>query len=484
MSPEQRFSSYVETGNKAILHALIQEYADRSYTQSRRIIGRDDGAEDAVQEAYLLLVRTAKRYDGTVPFAAWLGRLVTSSSLNYRNRMHRYRNLGDGDPGAKAMPSDTIPVSDNEPEIEALRSALDSLPDLYRTPLTLYYFAGLSQTETAAALGAPADRIAKQISRGLEKLRAKLGRAGFAVTTAGLVTVISSLPTYAAPPALKASLAASESLVSVGRHISERFHRAAEATAAKGVGFIQAGMIVALTIGAAIVALQFSSRKPMPTAPPAYPSTSSISELIAHWSFDEGRGTTVTSDAGMRDVGILVNGPTWSTGEAGGRLIFDGIDDFVRVDHRDAFESPSLTVSLRFMNFGVKDDGPKVIQKMEWMDANGWALSLGDSDGLRLTWETIKDGVSYRATSKTVIQENVLYAVAGTYSDGMLRLYINGIPEVMVTGSKGITSDPLYLGCEDGYRSTEPPHMLHGCLEDVRIYNYALSDSEIASLSR
>ena len=81
-SANERFLQYARTGNKAILQSLIREFADRAYNQARRITGRSDGAEDAVQEAYLRLVTTAKRYDGSVPFAAWLGRLVSAAALN------------------------------------------------------------------------------------------------------------------------------------------------------------------------------------------------------------------------------------------------------------------------------------------------------------------------------------------------------------------------------------------------------------------
>jgi RNA polymerase sigma factor (sigma-70 family) len=479
VSPEQRFLNFAHLGDKGIIQSLVREYADRSYNLARRIIGRDEGAEDAVQDAYVLLVRTAKRYDGSVPFAAWLGRLVISSAANYRRRMHRHKNLTDlSDQGVAAMNDHAASAAGEaiQPEVEALRTALDSLPDHYRTPLTLHYFGGLNREETAQALGTPVATIAKQLARGLERLRDKLGRAGFAVTSAGVLTIFSSIPTYAAPPTLMASLTsvASERLLSMGGHISGHFLSAKTLTLGK-----VAGLAIAALVPAAMLVVLLKN-DPSSQATP----NSSIPELIAHWSFDEGQGTTVKSKVGNGDVCTLVNGPVWIKGETGGRLSFDGIDDFVQVEHRDGLNSDSLTVSLRFMAFEQMDRGTVLIQKMEWRDSNGWVLSLDTSRDLKLKWETTKNGTYYSATSTTVIQENTLYAVVGTYSEGVLKLYINGALEATVAGAAmGVTGDPLYMGCEDGCRPGEVPHMLHGCLEDVRIYNGALSDSEITSLS-
>jgi RNA polymerase sigma-70 factor (ECF subfamily) len=147
-SPEERFLEYVRFGNKRIVQSLIQEFADRSYNQARRLIGREEGAEDAVQEAYLLLVSTANRYDGSVPFAAWLGRLVTSTAIDYRRRLRGHKNFSEmSDQGVAAMNDNANkPENVDETQIAMLRTAIDSLPERYRTPLNLHYLAGLDQS--------------------------------------------------------------------------------------------------------------------------------------------------------------------------------------------------------------------------------------------------------------------------------------------------------------------------------------------------
>jgi RNA polymerase sigma factor (sigma-70 family) len=253
-TPEQRFLSYANTGDMAIIQALIREYADRSYNQARRIIGNDDGADDAVQDAYLGLVSTANRYDGSVPFAAWLGRLVISAAIDYRRRLPRHMNLSDiSDRGEAAMSDHAAkPGTTDQLELEVLRSALDSLPDRYRTPLTMHYLGGLNQSETAEALGISLKTIETQLGRGLERLRGKLVRAGFAVTSAGLLATFSSLPTYAASPAFITSLTATRRLTAIGRHASERMLTAKKVSMAAGSGFFKAGVMGAIAVLAAL----------------------------------------------------------------------------------------------------------------------------------------------------------------------------------------------------------------------------------------
>src|SRR2546423_591320 len=51
---------------------------------------------------------------------------------------------------------------------------------------------------------------------------------------------------------------------------------------------------------------------------------------VAYWKFDEGSGTTAADSSGFANAGT-VNGPTWTSGEIGGALNFDGVNDYVSV---------------------------------------------------------------------------------------------------------------------------------------------------------
>jgi hypothetical protein len=130
---------------------------------------------------------------------------------------------------------------------DLLRTALASLPDKYRTTLSLYYFSGLDQAGVASALGLPPGTIAARLSRSLKHLRERLLRAGVACSLVALADLLAGQPAYAATPALHASLAGI-----VNSHVSS----GAVATASAGVmsaakiGTIAGGLIIGIsTVG-------------------------------------------------------------------------------------------------------------------------------------------------------------------------------------------------------------------------------------------
>jgi RNA polymerase sigma factor (sigma-70 family) len=249
-SADERFLAFVRTGDRQIMQGLVEEFTDRSYNLARRILGRAQGAEDVVQEAYLILVKTANRYDGSITFIAWLSRIVTSTAIDHLRQAQRYSKLKDSNQQGIAAVNNAATSDDppDQPELEALRSALDALPELYRTPLTLHYFGGLNQSETAQAMGVPAGTIASQLSRGIEQLRSKLSRAGFAMTSAAIVTSLTGLPTYAAPPALSASV----SLAAAGQKVGERLLTGKTSSLAAASGALKIAALGALAIVAAM----------------------------------------------------------------------------------------------------------------------------------------------------------------------------------------------------------------------------------------
>src|SRR3954463_14224747 len=87
----RRFLDFARDREAAALEQLMREHVDSAYAQARRILGSPADAEDAVQEAFIRLVRTAPDYDGSVPFGAWLGLLVRDACADQRRSTRRRR---------------------------------------------------------------------------------------------------------------------------------------------------------------------------------------------------------------------------------------------------------------------------------------------------------------------------------------------------------------------------------------------------------
>jgi RNA polymerase sigma factor (sigma-70 family) len=490
-SAEQRFVDYARTGDQAILHGLIEEFSDRAYTQARHIIGQYDGAEDAVQEAFLRLVRTAKKYDGSVPFAAWLGRLVSAAAINHRERRilrhaRHERVVETGNyPMTKQSPEDQV----ESPDIDALRSALDALPDRYRTPLTMYYFCGLNQHETAHALGAPMGTVAARLARGLNLLRQKLGHAGYAVTSAGLLTLVGSLPTYATPPELKAGLLVTQQLTAVKA-----------ATALTGAGVVKTALAGALAVVATVT--MFRTFDPVTASIP--PAVINLERgLVGHWRLDETAGTTAADSSGNQFHGTLGNHskPDWAAGKINGALNFDGDWSVVSMTPIAGSNLTRYTLAAWIMprTFGMLTIGSpplknlgRILNKRSTGSTAGWSLFIGnhgpnETIGNFQFRQTFSITEGSWATPDNHVALNAWQHVALTYDNGSAEnspvFYINGIPATTVaqTDPEGSVSSDAESTLTIGNTPTLD-RTFDGAIDDVRIYNRILSHSEIQEL--
>jgi hypothetical protein len=76
----------------------------------------------------------------------------------------------------------------------------------------------------------------------------------------------------------------------------------------------------------------------------------------------------------------------------------------------------------------------------------------------------------------------VWHLITGTYDGTTMKLYVDGVvvASAAATGSIAVTSDPLDVGNKNG--STVGSDTFSGNLDDVRIYDRAISASEIATL--
>jgi RNA polymerase sigma factor (sigma-70 family) len=215
----RRFLRYVKERDIGALDSLLAEHLDRSYCQAKRLLGNSSEAEDAVQEAILRLMHTAQRYDGSVPFGAWLGWLVHHAALNVRrSRLRRVRR--DKRASAQRPSSDEQEAISSAEEFAAVQKAVLELPDRYRTAIDLHYFAGLSQRDIGKALGMHEDAVAKRMQRARECLRSLLQRRGVAVTGALVVLALNSTPADAAPVSLSAKVMAAAHAASTASAIS------------------------------------------------------------------------------------------------------------------------------------------------------------------------------------------------------------------------------------------------------------------------
>ena len=203
--------------------------------------------------------------------------------------------------------------------------------------------------------------------------------------------------------------------------------------------------------------------------------------LIAHWKLNEEVGNTAYDSIGSYDS-ILRGEPLWQPegGKVGGALQFDGIDDYVETDFIINPADGSLSV-FAWIKAGAP--GQVIISQIDGTGAGSAWLCIDPSDG-RLITKLMHPPFS-PLESESIITDGLWHHVGVVYDfDGLHRcLYLDGAEvakdasPVAAVGSDG----GLYISAD---KTLEAATFFSGLIDDVRIYNRALSSEEIAALAQ
>lgn len=164
----------IRTGDPDGFRCLVDRETPRLYRFAFRILGSRPDAEDVVQEAFIVAVRSFATYRGEGPLGAWLMRIAVR--IAYRRAGAAHRDTVDiaaiEEPVAPGDALDPLAATLDRESQQAVRSAVESLPEPYREVIVLRYFAGLSVEDTAATVGRPLSTTKSHLRRGLQRLRA------------------------------------------------------------------------------------------------------------------------------------------------------------------------------------------------------------------------------------------------------------------------------------------------------------------------
>jgi RNA polymerase sigma factor (sigma-70 family) len=193
---------FVERGDRAALGALFSRHADTAYRFALRLCRYPADAEDVLQGAFLEVFRRASAFRGESSVRSWILGFVLNLSRN--KAREEARRKARQERTAAETPS-ASPEAAVDPEVAArVRRAVDELPEHYRAPVWLHYGEGLSPAEVAVVLDLPKDTVRKQLSRGIEQLRAEILPLGAGLS---VVAILPALAVETAPPAVAAALA-------------------------------------------------------------------------------------------------------------------------------------------------------------------------------------------------------------------------------------------------------------------------------------
>ncbi|MCK4550630.1 MAG: LamG domain-containing protein, partial [Candidatus Aenigmarchaeota archaeon] len=197
--------------------------------------------------------------------------------------------------------------------------------------------------------------------------------------------------------------------------------------------------------------------------------------LVAEWHFDECSGNILHDSSGNGNDGTIHGDATWTEGIIGNALSFDGVGDYVTI--------PINSSSLLNIN------GTQITQSA-WIYAlssvthgtiatrNGAYYFQRDDNGKLASYLYGTTPETYMYSDSTIPLNHWSF-VAYTYNGSELRFYIDGKTSGIIQLTGNITplfnKEPFRIGW-DNFKTER---YFHGKIDEVRIYNRALSDEEI-----
>ncbi len=174
----QEAVAYAKAGDREGLHFLYLRYAPEVLRYINSFVHDRHEAEDITQNVFAKLITTIGKYEQRdVPFTAWILRVARNAALDHMR-------------AKRAIPTEDVRVADSgQSQIsldrsQALRQALEQLPDDQREVLVLRHIVGLSPVEIAEALEKTESSVHGLHHRGRRSLQASLVELGAAPVVA------------------------------------------------------------------------------------------------------------------------------------------------------------------------------------------------------------------------------------------------------------------------------------------------------------
>lgn len=159
----------VINGNSHAFRHLYERYARAMYNTALRITGNSSDAEDVLQDAFTDAFFQLKSMTHQSTFGAWIKQIVVFKSINLLRKRKISFEPYEGDPEIVHNQDDTD-VSDTHLTVQKVKAAMNSLPDGYRTILSLYLLEGYDHEEIADILQVAPSTVRTQYIRGKQKL--------------------------------------------------------------------------------------------------------------------------------------------------------------------------------------------------------------------------------------------------------------------------------------------------------------------------
>jgi len=207
----------------------------------------------------------------------------------------------------------------------------------------------------------------------------------------------------------------------------------------------------------------------------------SMDPMVAYWQLDEAGGDTA-NDAIGDNHGTLYGNKMWTTGKHDGALYFDGAGDYVRVADNVVFDFADEFTVCAWVRPDIADTNGWVVNRYDVASQDGYYLCQRSSGSGKWSFVIFINGGFAMCQSDAAPVSGVWSHIAGKRdASGNVTLYVNGVPQADTDFIVGLinSSGDLLMGIDHNLNND-----FTGAIDDVRVYDRALTDGEIAILAQ
>lgn len=171
----------VLAGETVLFEALMRRYNQRLFRVARSILRDESEAEDVMQQAYVNAYSHLAQFAGRAKFSTWLTRIAVHEALARARRRARVKGIDsmtDENEDQSVVPRDERPDPEKQAHTADLRrlleSAIDGLPERYRSVFVLREGEGLGTPEVAECLEISEEAVRTRLHRAKALLRRHL----------------------------------------------------------------------------------------------------------------------------------------------------------------------------------------------------------------------------------------------------------------------------------------------------------------------
>ena len=159
------------SGNTNYFSDIVSRYKNLIYSMILKMINDNEEANDLAQEVFIKVYNNLHKYSPEYKLSTWIMRITQNHVIDYRRKKrHEFVSYEEVEYELSSSASAENTYLENEQK-KVLEKAVDSLPEMYKTPIVLYHEKGFSYQEIADITKEPLSKVKNRIFRGRKILK-------------------------------------------------------------------------------------------------------------------------------------------------------------------------------------------------------------------------------------------------------------------------------------------------------------------------